>query len=112
MKKYFMKGTDDEVREGDVIEVTLVGEEDGVTKHEHLEIKFNEAYAADLLEEDIIEEREIEDEDEDLEDFDDLTMFKEAVADDIEELNSKLAALEKKVAKLEEAIKPGKLKKK
>ena len=95
MKKYFMKGTDDEVREGDVIEVSLVGEEEGVKKHSHLEIKFMPEFADDLIEEEIIEEREVEEEDDDLLDFsdEDFQGFREAVAQDIEELNEKYAVL-------------------
>ena len=99
MKKYFMKGTDDEVLEGDMIEVTLVGEEDGVTKHSHLELKFMPEFAESLIEEDIIEEREVEDEEEDLIDYDDYPC-EELVA-----LMENFESLKKRVSKLEELCK-------
>ena len=55
MKKYFMKGTDDELKFGDVIELDLVGDEKGVIKHTHLECKFIPELVDELLKEDIIE---------------------------------------------------------
>lgn len=107
MKKYFMKGTDDELEFGDMIEITLVGEEDGVVKHSHMEVKFLPEFVDDLLESDVIEEREVEDEEEenDLLDFgDDFRGFKEAVAQDIEELLATDASLEKCVAELKKRV--------
>ena len=102
-KKYFMAGTDDELKYGDIIEISLVGEEEGVKKHTHLECKFMPEIVDDLLEEEIIEEREVED---DLIDFgdDDLSDFREAVAADIEELNQNYASLDSRVEKLEALI--------
>ena len=107
MKKYFMKGTDDELEFGDMIEIALVGEEDGVVKHSHMEVKFLPEFVDDLLESDVIEEREVEDEEEedDLLDFsDDFRGFKEAVAQDIEELLAANASLEKCMAELKKRV--------
>ena len=107
MKKYFMKGTDDELQFGDMIELDFVGEEDGVKKHTHLEVKFLPEYVDELLEEEVIEEREMEDGDEndDLIDFnEDFEGFKEAVAEDVEEINDRLRELYKRLTKIEEKV--------
>ena len=111
MKKYFMKGTEDELQFGDVIELDFVGEEDGVTKHTHLECKFLPELADELLKEDIIEVRESKGKsgfkkahhEDDLIDFD-LKEFSEAVADDIEELDDRQESLEEKVTELEDRV--------
>lgn len=107
MKKYFMKGTDDELQFGDMIELDFVGEEDGVKKHTHLEVKFLPEYVDELLEEKVIEEKEVESENEndDLIDFnEDFEGFKEAVAEDVEEINDRLRELYKRLAKVEEKV--------
>ena len=103
MKKYFMKGTDDEVQVGDVIEVTLFGDEDGVRKHTHMECKFRLEFADELIDADIIEEREVEDDLIDFSDDEDFQDFREAVAQDIEELNEKYAVLLQRIECLEDS---------
>ena len=110
MKKYFMKGTDDELQFGDVIELDLVGNEDGVTKHTHLECKFCPELVDELLKEDIIEVKKTKDEKdktgsawtfkkeykkEDLIDFDDDSLEKK-----VEELENRVIELEGIVADL------------
>ena len=104
MKKYFMKGTEDELQFGDVIELDMVGKEDGKTRHTHLEVEFMPELVEELLKEDIIEEQE--EEDDELLDFDeaDYTAFREAVAQDIEDLSDADAAMKKRIAKLEEKV--------
>lgn len=63
MKKYFMKGTEEELQFGDVIELDLTKEmENGHTKHHHLECKFVPELLPLLLESEVIEVREDEDE--------------------------------------------------
>lgn len=66
MKKYFMTGTDDELEYGDIIEVDLSKGK----KHEHIECKFHPALVGILLDEGIIEMRDVEGkEEEDTKDF-------------------------------------------
>lgn len=105
-KKYFMKDTEDELQFGDMIELDYVGEEDGVKKHTHLEVKFLPEYVDDLLEEEIIEEREVED---------DLIDFSEEDALDVLEAlqttqkavikcDERLLALEEALSKVEQSL--------
>ena len=66
MKKYFMTGTDDELEYGDIIKVDLSKGK----KHEHIECKFHPALVGILLDEGIIEMRDVEEEkEEDTKDF-------------------------------------------
>ena len=88
-KKYFMKGTDDELQFGDIIELDLVGEEDGVTKHSHVELEFLPEFVDELLEDEVIEEKEAE---EDLLDFEDSSL--EPIIGKLEELDNRLGNLE------------------
>ena len=60
MKKYFMAGTDDELKYGDIIEVDLSKGK----RHEHMECKFHPALVGILLDEDIIEMKDVEEEEE------------------------------------------------
>lgn len=58
-----MKGTDDEVQFGDVIELDAVKEtKNGKIKHRHLECKFVPELLPLLLEQEVIEEKECEEE--------------------------------------------------
>lgn len=66
MKKYFMTGTDDELEYGDIIKVDLSKGK----KHEHIECKFHPALVGILLDEGIIEMRDVEEKkEEDTKDF-------------------------------------------
>ena len=57
MKKYFMKGTEDELQFGDMVELDLTEDmPDGGIKHKHLECKFVPDLVPMLLADDIIEE--------------------------------------------------------
>ena len=110
--KYFMAGTDEEVFVGDVINTEVVKDfKDGRKITREIEFELSEETIPLALELGIIEE----DEEEDLIDFDSCDMlseFREAVANDIDELNGKIHALEDKVKVLEafvsQAIKEGK----
>ena len=99
MKKYFMKGTDDELRFNDIIELDFMGEEDGVTKHSHLEIEFLPELVDELLEEEVIEVREEKDEDE-LIDFEDAEKVLQDHEQMIEHLTERIEALEKDIKRL------------
>lgn len=60
MKKYFMKNSGEEVKFGDMIELNFTKDtEDGHTCHHHLECKFIPDLIPLLLEKDIIEEKEL-----------------------------------------------------
>lgn len=57
MKKYFMKGTSDEVKFGDMIVLDLTEDkEDGKVLHHHLDCKFVPDLIPMLLEQEVIEE--------------------------------------------------------
>ena len=96
-KKYFMKGTDDELQFGDIIELDLVGEEDGVTKHSHVELEFLPEFVDELLEDEVIEEKEVE---EDLLDFEDAEKVLQDHEQMIEHLTERIEALEKDIKRL------------
>lgn len=77
MKKYFMKGTDDELNIGDMIELDLTKDlPNGKVRHHHLECKFIPDLIPTLLESGVIEE---EDEEED-EEKEELGKYDEMVA--------------------------------
>lgn len=60
MKMYFMKNSGEEVKFGDMIELDFTKDtEDGHTCHHHLECKFIPGLIPLLLEKDIIEEKEL-----------------------------------------------------
>lgn len=71
MKKYFMTGTDDELEYGDIIKVDLSKGK----KHEHIECKFHPALVGILLDEGIIEMRDVEEKEEEEEDTKDFLEF-------------------------------------
>ena len=111
MKKYFMKGTDDELQYGDVIELDLVGTEDGVTKHTHLECKFCPELIDELLEEEIIEVKETKEKKD--KKATEWTFKKTCTKDDLidfgdskkeKSLNEKVEELEDRIIELEDII--------
>lgn len=57
MKKYFMKGTQDEVQFGDMLELDFTKDTKNGTIHKHLELKFIPELVDVLIEEDVIEEK-------------------------------------------------------
>ncbi len=107
MKKYFMKGTDDEVQFGDMIELDLTKDmENGHVQHHHLECKFVPDLVPLLLEDgiiDVVEDEEEEEGNENLEFTDDCPVLKDVIKTN-EALELKVDSLEKTVAKLEEKL--------
>lgn len=104
MKKYFMKGTDNELQFGDMIELDLSKDlPDGHTKHHHLECKFLPELVPLLLEDDIIEV--IEDEEEKPLDFqdEDRVMMSELLKNNLN-LEQRVYKLEKEVKNLKSII--------
>lgn len=102
MKKYYLAETDEEIFEGDVISVEFEKEFKGGRKIRRTEeFEVTEDSVPYLLDMGVLEEGEDE-EDEELIDFDeeDFALFKEAVAQDIEELNEKISSLEKEIEEL------------
>lgn len=99
MKKYFMKDTEDELQFGDMIELNLVKEEKGHRTHSHLECKFIPELVDTLLENDVIDVKEVEDEEEEdcLEFADDDTCVIDDMLEDIENMDKRIEAIEDKV---------------
>ena len=56
-KKFYLKGTDEELKFGDMIELDMTEEKKGETIHHHVECKFLPELVDLLLESDVIEER-------------------------------------------------------
>ncbi len=109
MKKYFMKGTEDEIQFGDELELDLTKEmENGHTKHHHLECKFIPELIPLLLENDIIEVQECDDEPEDEGplnfSFDDYEELLSQLIDCYHELNDSVSALIEEVKELKNAV--------
>ena len=99
MKKYFMKGTEDELQFGDLIELDLTKDmPNGKVKHHHLDCKFIPELIPLLLDAEVIDAVD-EEEEEKKETLD----FQEGcpLFEDVLEANE---ALEMKVEKLEAAV--------
>lgn len=96
MKKYFMKGTEDELQFGDMVELDLTEDmSNGGIKHKHFECKFVPELVSILLEEGVIEEVDEEDEED--------TMDEGCPV--MEELIKANEALELRVDHLEDVVK-------
>nr|DAE12439.1 MAG TPA: Intermediate conductance calcium-activated potassium channel-helix bundle, copper, MEMBRANE PROTEIN [CrAss-like virus sp. ctjK323] len=106
MKKYFLQETAEELEFGDMIVLDLSHDmENGHTKHHHLECKFMPELVPILLEEDIIEEKEVEEEKPlDFQDDDTPYPLMEEVIKANEELELRVDKLEKTVIKLREMV--------
>lgn len=94
MKKYFMTGTDDELEYGDIIKVDLSKGK----KHEHIECKFHPALVGILLDEGIIEIRDVEEKEEEEEDTKDFLEFDDD--DDIIGMLNEVLEMQEEQAKL------------
>ncbi len=104
MKKYFMKGTDDVLEFGDMIELDLTKDlPNGKVNHHHFDCKFIPELVDMLLESDIIEEVESE-EGEDALDFAEECPLMQDILEANEELENKVENLESTVAKLEKTV--------
>lgn len=96
MKKYFMKGTEDELQFGDMVELDLTEDmPNGGIKHKHFECKFVPELISILLEEGVIEEVDEKDEED--------TMDEGCPV--MEELIKANEALELRVDHLEDVVK-------
>ena len=109
MKKYFIAETDEEIKIGETLELTFTKE----VKHGRIKAKedvtLNEITLPWLLETGIIEEREVEEEEdntseEDLLDFGDETSCEalEALEEDFESLEEKVESLEQEIRQLKD----------
>ena len=90
MKKYFMKGTDEEIKFGDMLELDCSKDmEDGHICHHHLECKFIPELVDTLIEEEIIEAK-----------GEDLIDFVDDGCSQIEKLVNMYNTLEEKIDEL------------
>ena len=102
MKKYFMTGTDDELKFGDMIELDFTREnEKGNTVHHHMEVKFIPELVDMLLENEVIEVEDDENEEESLDACPELEELSEAFDEMLEDFEN----LEKRVDAIEESVK-------
>lgn len=103
MKKYFLQETAEELEFGDMIVLDLSHDmENGHTKHHHLECKFMPELVPILLEEGIIEEKEVKEE-KPLDFQDDYPMIDELLKAN-QNLEKRVYTLEKAVIKLREMV--------
>lgn len=103
MKKYFLQETAEELEFGDMIVLDLSHDmENGHTKHHHLECKFMPELVPILLEEGIIEEKEVKEE-KPLDFQDDCPMIDELLKAN-QNLEKRIYTLEKAVVKLREMV--------
>ncbi len=103
MKKYFLQETAEELEFGDMIVLDLSHDmENGHTKHHHLECKFMPELVPILLEEGIIEEKEVKEE-KPLDFQDDSPMIDELLKAN-QNLEKRVYTLEKAVIKLREMV--------
>lgn len=108
MKKYFMKGTEDEVQFGEDIVADVVREMGGKCKHTHVDCVFLPELVSLLLEKGVIEEREFDDpkeeEEEDFIHFENYDEVFEALFDDNESIVTKLVELKTLVMDLQDLV--------
>lgn len=100
-----MKNTEDELQFGDMIELDFTRDVDGGIKHHHMECKFLPELIPLLLEDDIIEEKEIEEEEENTPENDcpvieELIKVNEALELRLDQLENELKKLRSTVNKL------------
>lgn len=104
MTKYFMKGTDDEVQFGDLLELDFTKEnEDGKMVHHHMECKFVPELLDMLLDNDIIDI--VDDEEEGFEEEElDLTELQEAIDEMAEQVKALSETIGTALKSLSEAV--------
>ena len=111
MKKYFMKGTEDELQFGDLVELDITEDmPNGKIKHKHLDCKFMPDLIDTLLEAGVIEEVDVDDEEEEEEEeeitdevcpmMQELIVANENLELKVEQLEKELNSLKKVVAAL------------
>lgn len=102
MKKYFMTGTDDELKFGDMVELDFTREnEKGNTVHHHMEVKFIPELVDMLLENGVIEVEDDGNEEESWDACPELEELSEAFDEMLEDFEN----LEKRVDAIEESVK-------
>lgn len=102
MKKYFMTGTDDELKFGDMVELDFTREnEKGNTVHHHMDVKFIPELVDMLLENGVIEVEDDENEEESWDACPELEELSEAFDEMLEDFEN----LEKRVDAIEESVK-------
>jgi hypothetical protein len=105
MKKYFITDTEDELQFGDIIELEFVKDRNGKTLHKHLEIEFTPVTIAFLLSENIIEEREVSEEEQDTDPNEEEGMTEEEIQDYFDAIFEDIEALEMRIEELEDKTK-------
>jgi hypothetical protein len=106
MKKYFMKGTEDELQFGDLVELDITEDmPNGKIKHKHLDCKFMPDLIDTLLEAEVIEEVDVDDEEEEEEETTDevCPMMQELIVAN-ENLELKVEQLEKELNSLKKVV--------
>lgn len=104
-----MKGTEEELQFGDMVEVDLIKNmDDGGIRRKHLECKFVPELIPVLLEDDIIEEADVESDEEDDEDdipseeqcciIEQMVIAHENLEAKVEQLEEELRSLKQKLA--------------
>ena len=105
MKKYFMKGTEDELQFGDLIELDLTKDmPNGKVKHHHLDCKFIPELIPLLLDAEVIDAVDEEEEKKETLDFQEECPLFEDVLKANEALEMKVEKLEAAVDVLKESI--------
>ena len=97
-----MKGTDDELQFGDMIELDFTKNKGKKVTHHHMECKFLPEFVEMLLENDVIEEREEEEcpKEKWTADFEDDEEVIEYLLNTVEELDNRITDLEEIIASL------------
>lgn len=107
MKKYFMSGTDDEVKFGDIIDLDFTKELEDKKVHKRINCEFIPELVPLFLEEGVVEEKECEDDEDAPIDFEWDNSIAEALTDLIDinkQLIQKVASLEDEIKKLKAAV--------
>lgn len=105
MKKFFMKGTEDELQFGDLIELDLTKDmPNGKVKHHHLDCKFIPELIPLLLDAEVIDAVDEEEEKKETLDFQEGCPLFEDVLEANEALEMKVEKLEAAVDVLKESI--------
>ena len=104
MKKYFMKGTEDELQFGDLVELDITEDmPNGKIKHKHLDCKFMPDLIDTLLEAEVIEEVDVDDEEEEETTDEVCPMMQELIVAN-ENLELKVEQLEKELNSLKKVV--------
>ena len=104
MKKYFIAGTDEEIQVGETIELDMVKQtEHGCTKVRG-QVKVSELSLPLLIEMEAVEEREVEEEEDNTSENDLLDFSDDEACEELEALEEDFEVLEGRVESLEQEI--------